>query len=226
MAALLAAVRSGDTAARAEVLAAARPVIGVVVRASGLDDWAVVQAIAAELAREIERFDNEDAVLDWLIVAVAQAKSRHEPRSAQQIPPDDSPGLPLSSREKRFLRALTSSRTYDAVAEELRIPVGSIGPYRVRVYRKLRRLLETEHVPEPRANLEAALRSHSPAPASRAPRRGLLHFLGLTTPAPTPPTRPADRTIVAVRDVTGAGRDVLRELDVVLTMTREGEGLA
>jgi hypothetical protein len=131
----------------------------------------------------------------------------------------------LSIPEQRLLRALIAIGDIRVIAKELQLPAGSVGPLKMRMLRKLRRLTEADLPAEPRADLEAALRTHSrsPAPEPPAARRGLLRFLGLTRPEPPPRTHPGDRTVAAVRDVTGAGRDVLREVVDVLDATHRAE---
>ncbi|MEA5367703.1 hypothetical protein VA596_49790 [Amycolatopsis sp., V23-08] len=203
-------------------------------RRSGLgaaDRAAVVQVVTSALPRQVGRINDEDTLVLWLVAAVGREVRRrdaHAVRLQGYVPDVERRTLVtgdvsrLSGREQRFLQVLLETDDYRAVAEELRMPIGSVGPTRARVLRKLRRLLEAGPSADPRADLEAALRAHAPAPESPAPRRGLRRLLGLTTPTP-PEVHPGDRTIAAVRDVTGAGRDVLRELDEVLTITRESE---
>jgi len=237
VAALLAAARDGDAQAQTALRAAVVPVITNVAEASGLgafDRAAVVGFVTAELPRQIGRITTEDALLTWVVDAVDHEVRRRIVGAARELGylPDAARRAlvtgdvsRLSSRELRFLRAVTATDDHRAVADEFRMPIGSVGPTRERVLRKLRRFTETEPPADPRADLEATLRAHSlfPAPESPAPRRGLLRFLGLTKPEPPPPASPGDRTIAAVQDVTGAGRDVLAEIVDVLTMTREGE---
>ncbi|WP_326948201.1 LuxR C-terminal-related transcriptional regulator [Amycolatopsis sp. NBC_01307] len=227
--ALLAAAKAGDASARTRLLTELMPTIRRFLTASGFGyagGEPIILAVASDLFRELDRFDDEETLLNWLMSAVLRkrtqaALSDYVP-DPQQRALVTGPEPRLTRREQQLLRAMATNESYQAIADELGIPVGSVGPTRMRLLQKLRQSPETVSPIEPRANLEAALRAHLSAPESPAPRRGLRRFLGLTTPAP-PEVRPGDRTIAAVRDVTGAGRDVLRELDEVLTITRESE---
>ncbi|MFG1643891.1 hypothetical protein ACGFMK_26675 [Amycolatopsis sp. NPDC049252] len=178
---------------------------------AGAEQNRVVRAIADELARRIDGFDSPEAILDWLVRAVArEVQRKHLADSALAlgyVPDRDRRLLSigdrsrLSDQEQRFLEVLLETDDdHHAIAEALRIPIGSVGPTRERVLRKLRGHREAH----PRADLEAALRAHPSAPESPTPRRGLRHFLGLTTPAP-PEVRPGDRTIAAVQTSPGPG---------------------
>jgi DNA-binding NarL/FixJ family response regulator len=233
---LLAAARAGDTAARAEVLAAARLIIRTVVDTIELgpaDQAAVFRTVSRRIAGEITESDSESTLLQRIVTVVKwEAIPRRPPSSEPRVLPDYVPdpqkralatgSVPrLTQRERRLLWALTTNASYQAISAELGIPVGSIALTRARLFRKLWRLADSEA--SPRAALEAVLRSHAltDPPKRRERRRGLLRRLGLTAPERPSRTSSGDRVVAAVQDITGAGRDVLREFADVLAMSRE-----
>jgi RNA polymerase sigma factor (sigma-70 family) len=141
------------------------------------DDAAdVVQNTWLRLLENLDRIEQPDALPGWL-ATTARRESLSLLRSrARQIPmdddyfhtaDDDSPGVDtnllieeqdaqlwacfvrLPARDQQLLRALTACDrpSYTAIAAAFEMPVGSIGPTRMRALKRLRALLDgTQYV--------------------------------------------------------------------------------
>lgn len=172
-AACLIAARAGDRAALDAIITDLTPLVWHVARGQGLDRTRaedVVQTVWLTLLRNLHSLAEPRALARWLITttrreALHGRSKREEPLdddTADQLTTDD--GLPerevllserdrhlwaafreLSERCQRLLRltVLAGRAEYRAVAEELSMPRGSIGPTRSRCLDSLRDVLKT-----------------------------------------------------------------------------------
>src|SRR5262249_10349141 len=141
-------------------------------RAHRLDPSAAVQTTWLRLLEHLDRIDDPERLASWLVttmrreclrilrhtgrerphppdVAVFDTADLVEPVDARLIRADRDAQLRqaldrIPDRCRRLLRVLTTNPPppYEAVADLLEMPIGSIGPTRQRCLNKLRKLLE------------------------------------------------------------------------------------
>jgi RNA polymerase sigma factor (sigma-70 family) len=166
---LLTACRSGDVDAWAEILRRYQRLVVAIARGYGLDSHAaadIAQTAFAVLVESLDRLRPGTRLAPWLATVARRHTWRalhhrrreplvedFEPRVTGEPSPIDvrtevawlADGLTrLGSRCRQLLEALflrTDEPTYSEISAELAMPIGSIGPTRVRCLAKLRLLL-------------------------------------------------------------------------------------
>lgn len=163
--------RDGERAALDEIVHELNPLLWHVARSQGLgaeESADVVQTTWLELLRRLHDIRSPDALTAWLVTTTRREAWRVRGRlgrltddGALESVPDTDPGAEervLADERHRVLRkhfrrlpercrallrivAMVDRPDYDAVAETLGMPRGSIGPTRGRCLAKLRELL-------------------------------------------------------------------------------------
>jgi DNA-directed RNA polymerase specialized sigma24 family protein len=228
--ALLAAARSGDKAAWSTLVTRIKPFLSALVPGPGIDPAtgeSIAEGVYARLSRELDGIHDEDSLITWVL----QAVPRHTAGRYSEV---DRSLSGLSATELGLLRLILRGKSsYADIANLLGMPVGSIGPTRQRLFRKIwwqsgPGLPKEEFDPRPdrgttREDLEAALQVHRASHRSAPPERknGRLRTLARAFGLVPPPwtSRPAgdDLVVAACQDVTDATRETFRDFTAVLS---------
>jgi len=228
--ALLAAARSGDEAAWADLVGRIEPFLSALIAGAGIDRAAgesITEGVYTRLSQELDGIDDENSLITWVVRAVPRY-------TAGRYAEVDGTLNGLSGTERRLLRFIfRGESSYADIASSLDMPVGSVGPARQRLFRRLWRLSRSglpleEFDPRPdrattRDDLEAALRIHGVSHRTASPEHkdGWIHTLARAfglVPPPWPSPPPGDDLVVAAsRDVTDAARETFRDFTRVLS---------
>lgn len=176
---LVLAARDGDQDAWAQLVDRyARLVYAVALRCrlSHADAADVSQTVWLRLAENLTRINEPSRVGAWLVVttkreclAVIKARSRYEPMDVSAVTLVDDAAGPddiltraesitevaaafalLTERCRELLRRLViDSESYQQISAELQMPIGSIGPTRIRCLSNLRRHLQEGNSHDP-----------------------------------------------------------------------------
>ncbi|MEU8639917.1 hypothetical protein AB0C38_47640 [Amycolatopsis sp. NPDC048633] len=242
--ALLAAAGSGDSAAWSELVDLVTPFLWGLVRNSGVEAAAresIVQSVYEHLVHNLDRIQDEDALRTWVLKNATRELQglRSSAAPADSATPTtyghyevDRTTSRLSTIEQHLLRlTLRPGATYADIATSLQIPVGSIGPTRDRMFKKMWRISTSDPSVQrtdppggpstTREKLERALLVHNRSRSVASPERksGWLHTVarafGLIPPPWSRPTTDDELVVAACRDVTGTTRETLREVAAV-----------
>jgi RNA polymerase sigma factor (sigma-70 family) len=142
----------------------------------------VCQSTWAHVVKSIDTIQRPERLRTWVVTVAKRESIKYKRSAAHQVPvadiesdvrePDDSGPedvvvaradhwrvhaalRQLPGPQQALVRLLLSepALTYDEISTRLNIPRGSIGPVRNRVLRRMRRLLEQDHLPTPQRHI-------------------------------------------------------------------------